>query len=71
MKLLRKTPTGYERKFANFIAMCEKTKTDHVDVVIVAAPWVIGDDYEEVMESLSRLAEAGLTLAIAKPLPEK
>lgn len=71
MKLVRKMPEGYERKFATFIALCAKAKADHVDVVVVAAPWVIGDDYEEVMESLSRLAEANLALAIAKPLPAK
>jgi hypothetical protein len=27
-------------------------------------PWVLGDTYEELIESLSRLADAGLTLHI-------
>jgi hypothetical protein len=33
---------------------------------MVAAPWVLGDDYDELIENLSRLADAGLMLAIAK-----
>ena len=33
--------------------------------VVIPYPWVIGDSYDEVMESLSRLADAGLSLHIA------
>ncbi len=36
-----------------------------------AYPWVIGDNYDEAMESLSRLAEHGLALHIAKPMSGK
>ena len=71
MKLTRKMPDNYERKFADFIATCAKAKAENVDVIFVAYPRVIGDNYEEVMESLSRLAVAELTLSIAKPLPTK
>jgi len=71
MTLTRKMPDNYERKFADFIAMCAKAKADHADVVLVAYPGAIGDNYEEMMESLSRLAEAELTLSIGKPLPAK
>ena len=58
------TPPGYERKFADFIRLCAETKAKGVTNVIVAFPWVLGDNYEEVMESLSRLADVGLTLHI-------
>jgi hypothetical protein len=57
-----KTPTGYGKKFENFIKLCAKAKADGVSEVLVAAPWVIGDTYEEVIESLGRLADAGLAL---------
>jgi hypothetical protein len=55
-------PAGYEQKFENFIKLCVKAKADGVPEVIVAAPWVIGDTYDEVIESIGRLADAGLTL---------
>ena len=61
---MHQTPPGYERKFADFIRLCAETKAKGVTNVIVAFPWVLGDNYEEVIESLSRLADAGLTLHI-------
>ena len=62
--MVHKTPEGYEKKFANFIRICTKSKSKGAHTVIVAVPWVLGDDYDEVMESLSRLADAGLHLQI-------
>ena len=58
------TPPGYEQKFADFIRLCTQAKASGTKEVIVAFPWVLGDNYEEVMESLSRLADAGLSLTI-------
>lgn len=63
-------PTPYEEKFPKFIQMCEDAKEVGIDRVLVAQPWVLGDNYEEVMESLSRLAKANLLLGIAKPSKE-
>ena len=60
-----KTPPNYEQKFAGFIQLCTEAKAKGVSQVIIAYPWVIGDNYEEVMESLSRLADTGLSLHIA------
>jgi hypothetical protein len=73
MKYVHKTPPGYETKFANFIKGCAEAKGRGADRMIVAQPWVIGDTYEEVMESLSRLSQAGLALDIAEPMskPER
>ena len=56
------TPAGYEQKFETFIKLCAKAKADGRSELIVAAPWVIGDTYDEVIESLGRLADAGLAL---------
>lgn len=63
----RESSPGYEAKFAGFIRMCAEAKANGTDVVIVARPSVLGDDYAEMCESLSRLARAGLQLAIAGP----
>lgn len=60
-----RTPPGYETKFADFIKLCADTKAKGIREVVVAYPWVLGDDYEELIESLSRLADAGLSLHIA------
>ena len=59
-----KRPEGYERKFANLIEGVAKCKTDNVRNFVVAWPWVLGDTYDEIIESLSLIAEAGLTLNI-------
>ncbi len=57
-------PDGYEEKFAGFLQLIERSKATSTTSVIVAQPWVIGDTYAEVMESLSLLAKAGLSLHI-------
>ena len=57
----------YEEKFRNFIRMCEEAKESGVKVVLVHHPNVLGDNYEEIVESLSRLAQAELHLAITSP----
>jgi hypothetical protein len=68
---MRKTPADYEKKFADFIRLCAETEASGKTTVVIAYPWVIGDNYDEIIESLSRLADAGLTLDIAarKDLP--
>ena len=58
------TPPGYEMKFADFIRMCAELKAKGVAQMVVAYPWALGDTYEEVIESLSRVADAGLSLHI-------
>jgi len=58
-------PPGYETKFRSFIEMCEVTKKEGIGTVLIATPTVLGDTYEEVIESLSRLQKAGLALRIA------
>jgi hypothetical protein len=58
-------PPGYESKYATFIRLCAKARADNVGHVVIAAPWVLGDTYDEIIESLSRLAEADLALRVA------
>lgn len=54
----------YEKKFGDFMKMCDDARKERVSVVIVSHPAVLGDSYEEIIESLSRLAEANLSLRI-------
>ena len=58
------TTSVYEQKFAKFISTCEKADPSGQDVLIIDHPEVIGDDYGEIVESLNRLGDAGLSLAI-------
>jgi hypothetical protein len=60
-----KTPPGYEKKFAGFIQMCSEANAKGITEVIVSSPSQLGDTYDELIESLSRLARAGLRLHIA------
>jgi hypothetical protein len=55
----------YEHKFSGFIALCSQSDSD---LVIVHHPQVLGDNYEEIVESLSRLANAEKKLLV---LPQK
>lgn len=59
------TPPGYEKKFADFIRLCSEAKASGLAEVVIPYPWVLGDTYEELIESLARLADAGLALHIA------
>jgi hypothetical protein len=51
----------YERKFADHIRMLAEAQDE---VVVIHHPEVLGDDYEGIIESLNRLADAGKHLAI-------
>lgn len=55
---------SYEEKFREFIRLCEAAKANGVEEVIVGEPGALGDDYAELMESLCRIADAGLKLVI-------
>ena len=63
------TTMPYAQKFKNFIRTCKEAKDREIEVVAIAYPWVLGDTYEEVLQSLSLLAEQNLSLAVAKPQP--
>lgn len=61
----------YEHKFASFHELCEEATTGAFEVVIVAYPEVLGDNYEELVSNLSRAAAAGLLIAIADVSPPR
>jgi hypothetical protein len=53
---------AYEQKFAEFIKMLKERATG--DVVVIATPHALGDTYDEIIESLNRVADAEVHLAI-------
>lgn len=57
----------YEKKFAGLIRLIAETKGTNVGSVIVASPTVLGDNYEELVESLRRISVAELQLIIVPP----
>jgi predicted GTPase len=54
-------PTSYEAKFADFIRMLAETKEE---MIVIHHPEVLGDTFDEIVESLNRLADAEKHLAI-------
>lgn len=54
----------YEQKFADFIFLLADSKEQ---LVMIHHPQVLGDNYEEIVESLNRLSVAGKHLAIVPP----
>jgi hypothetical protein len=55
-------PSGYERKFTDFIQLCSEAKAKGTTEIIVGYPWALGDNYEELIESLTA-GRCGVVLA--------
>jgi hypothetical protein len=55
----------YKQKFATLLTLCEDAASGDFEAVIIAYPRVLGDTYEEMLMSLSLLANAGLLIAVA------
>lgn len=60
-------PTPYEKKFASLLKAIADSKAQGVDTLMVFEPQALGDDYQELLESLNRIAAAELHLAILPP----
>jgi hypothetical protein len=59
----------YEQKFVTLYTLCEDAASGEFDAVIISYPEVLGDDYEEMMISLSLLANAGLLVVMTSASP--
>lgn len=62
----RNEVSPYESKFAEWIKVIAHANTTNADAILIAEPWVIGDTYEEIIESLLRLGGTGVALQIAR-----
>ena len=56
----------YEEKFAGLLRLWEEAKKGEFEIVVVAKPEILGDNYEELVGNLLRCAKAGLLVAIAE-----
>lgn len=55
----------YEEKFKDFIRAIGRYKdAEHPEPVCIHHPEVLGDNYEELVESMNRLADAQIPLII-------
>ena len=60
----RNQAAPYEQKFDGLIRAIAQNKGSKIRFLLISEPWVIGDTYEEVIESLSRLAGSDLALLV-------
>ena len=56
----------YEEKFSGLLRMLAEAKKGEFEIVIVARPEILGDDYEELVANLRLCAQAGLLVAFAE-----
>ncbi len=56
----------YEDRFSGLLAAIAQAEADGVGELIVASPQALGDNHEELVESLNRIAVAGLALRFAE-----
>jgi DNA repair photolyase len=56
----------YKDKFTGLLRLCAKAKKNGWQVLIVASPEILGDDYEELVTNLRQAAKAGMMVAFAK-----
>ena len=62
----RNQDSPYELKFKGWLKSVAEAKATDAQFIIIAYPWVIGDTYEEIVESLSQLAGSGVALQIVE-----
>ena len=56
----------YEEKFSGLLGLWEEAKKGEFEIVVVASPEILGDDYEELVGNMRLCARAGLLVAIAE-----
>ena len=56
-------------KFKEFDQMINEAKDGRIDMVIIGWPEDLGDNYDEIIENLARIADAELTMSIRTRKP--
>lgn len=54
----------YEKKYNDLLQRIQEAKKNGITLFVVREPQELGETYDDVMESLNRLADADLNLAI-------
>lgn len=60
-----------DNKFKHFNQMIAEAKQKKIDVVLVYSPHVLGDNYEELVTNLNKIADANLSLRILPALERR
>lgn len=55
---------AYEKKYRSLLQRIQEAKKNGITLFVVSEPQELGETYDDVMESLNRLADADLNLAI-------
>jgi hypothetical protein len=55
---------SYATKFATFIQAVGDAKATGCTTILIMEPWVIGESYEEITQSLAHLSGTGIGLQI-------
>lgn len=56
----------YEDKFKGLLEAIASAKGE-AETIVIGSPQTLGDDYEELVESLNRISAAGLSVTIVPP----
>ena len=56
----------YEEKFSGLLRLWKEAEKGDFEIVVVAKPEILGDNYEELVGNLRRCAQAGLLVAFAE-----
>jgi len=56
----------YDEKFSGLLRLWEDAKKGEFEIIVVAKPEILGDNYEELVENLRRCAHVGLMVGIAE-----
>ncbi len=56
-----------ESKLTIFLEMCNSARRKGADRVVVASPGALGDNCDEIRDSLNHLAKFGLALVVISP----
>jgi hypothetical protein len=54
----------YDEKFAHLTDALEKAALSAYKEIVVPRPEALGDTYEEIVESLNRIADAGVKVTV-------
>ena len=60
---------SYEEKFSGLFDICEQAESGKYEAVIIKYPEVLGDTEEELIRSMSLIADAGLVLIVTEKSP--
>ena len=51
-------------KYSGLDKLCRDAKSQGLDLIVIHHPQVLGDNYEELIENLEKIAQGGLAVRI-------